>query len=485
MSEILSEVKKTGMPKAVPFIIGNEAAERFSFYGIRSIMSTFLVAQFFNPTMNPLMQEVAEAKSNEMVHLFVTLAYFMPLVGGILADWFFGKYKVILYVSILYAIGNLLLALSTHNIGLFSIGLVVIAAAAGGIKSCVSANVGDQIDKSNEHLMSKMYGWFYFTINTGSIVSTLLIPIVYNKYGPELAFGIPGVLMCLATIIFWSGRKKYVRIKPSGAKKENFMFISYFAIIQLFRKKDNRTFWVRLGEEQNFSPKSIDGVQAVYRILMIFAFTPIFWALWDQNLAEWVLQAKKLDLNIFGYTLFAEQIQTFNPIFLVSMIPVMTYGVFPLVEKMGITPTPLRKIGAGLFLTGVTFVIIALLQESIDHGGHPSVWWQILAYLILSVAEILVSMTCLEYAYTHSPKSMKSTMSALYLLGISVGNYFDSLVNKSIANNGFFGQFTGAKYYWLFIGIITVFFVIYLFVAKRLPEKSYVGLEDADVEKAL
>jgi POT family proton-dependent oligopeptide transporter len=484
MSEILSEVKKTGMPKAVPYIIGNEAAERFSFYGLRSIMSTFLVAQFFNPTMNPLMQEVAEAKSNEMVHLFVTLAYFMPLVGGIMADWFFGKYKVILYVSILYAVGNLLLALSTHNIGLFSVGLVVIAAAAGGIKSCVSANVGDQFDKSNDHLMSKMYGWFYFTINTGSIVSTLLIPIIYNKYGAELAFGIPGVLMCAATIIFWMGRKKYVRVKPSGPKRENFMVISYYAIIQLFKKKDDRPFWERLSTERNFSAKSIDGVQAVYRILMIFAFTPIFWALWDQNLAEWVLQAKKLDLNIFGYTLFAEQVQTFNPIFLVSMIPVMTYGVFPLVEKMGITPTPLRKIGAGLFLTGITFVIIALLQENIDHGGHPSVWWQILAYLILAIAEILVSITCLEYAYTHSPKSMKSTMSALYLLGISVGNYFDSLVNKSIANKGFFGQFTGAKYYWLFIGIITVFFVIYLFVAKRLPEKSYVGLEEPETEAA-
>jgi POT family proton-dependent oligopeptide transporter len=162
------------------------------------------------------------------------------------------------------------------------------------------------------------------------------------------------------------------------------------------------------------------------------------------------------------------------------MIPVMTYGVFPLFEKIGITPTPLRKIGAGLFLTGITFVIIALLQTSIDQGGRPSVWWQILAYLILAIAEILVSMTCLEYAYTHSPKSMKSTMSALYLLGISIGNYFDSLVNKSIANNGFFAQYTGAKYYWLFIGIITVFFILYLFIAKRLPEKSYVGLEDAE-----
>ena len=476
MSEIQSEVQKTGMPKAVPYIIGNEAAERFSFYGIRSIMSTFLVAQFFNPSMNPALQSVAEAKSNEMVHLFVTLAYFMPLVGGILADWFFGKFKVILYVSIIYATGNLILALSTHNLTVFTIGLVVIAAAAGGIKSCVSANVGDQFDKTNEHLLSKMYGWFYFTINTGSILSTLAIPIVYNKYGAELAFGIPGILMCIATIIFWSGRKKYVRVKPTGIKKENFMSISWYAIKKSFSNRNGQTVWEVVG--QKFSAESIDGIQAVYRILMIFAFTPIFWAMWDQNLSEWVLQATKLDRHLFGYELLPEQIQTFNPIFLVSMIPVMTYGVFPLFEKMGMKPTPLKKIGAGLLLTGITFVIIALIQESIDKGGHPSVWFQILAYLILAVAEILVSMTCLEYAYTHSPKSMKSTMSALYLLGISLGNYFDSLVNKSIANNGFFAQYTGAKYYWLFIGIITVFFVIYLFVAKRLPEKSYVGVAD-------
>jgi POT family proton-dependent oligopeptide transporter len=119
-----------------------------------------------------------------------------------------------------------------------------------------------------------------------------------------------------------------------------------------------------------------------------------------------------------------------------------------------------------------------LLQESIDKGNHPSVWWQILAYLILAIAEILVSITCLEYAYTHSPKSMKSTMSALYLLGISLGNIFVSMVNGSIADGGFFAQYTGASYYWLFIGILAVFFVLYLLIAKRLPEKSYVGLED-------
>ncbi|MFX7739992.1 hypothetical protein ABTJ99_21925, partial [Acinetobacter baumannii] len=71
--------------------------------------------------------------------------------------------------------------------------------------------------------MSKVYGWFYFSINSGSVLSTLLIPIVYSKYGPEWAFGIPGILMCIATIVFWSGRKKYVKVAPTGMKKENFV----------------------------------------------------------------------------------------------------------------------------------------------------------------------------------------------------------------------------------------------------------------------
>ncbi len=465
--QVIKETLKPRLPKAVPYIIGNEAAERFSFYGIRSIISTFLVVQFFNPSNDPALATIADAKSNELVHLFVTLAYFMPLVGGIMADWFFGKYKVIFYISIVYAIGNLVLALSTHNLNLFIVGLVVIAVAAGGIKSCVSANVGDQFDKTNQSLMSKVYGWFYFSINSGSILSTLFIPVVYNKYGPELAFGIPGVLMCLATFIFWIGRKKYVRVPPTGIKKQNFVTITFYALRKLFNRPPGQTVWQAVGEK--YSKESIEGIQAVYRILAVFAFTPIFWAMWDQNLAEWVLQARKLDLNVFGYEVLPQQVNALNPIFLVSMIPVFTYGIYPLIEKMGIKVTPLRKIGAGLVLIGVCFIIIALLQESIDKGGKPTVWWQILAYLILSGAEILMSITCLEYAYTQSPPSMKSTMSALYLLGISVGNYFDTLVNGSIARGGFFSKFEGARYYWLFVGILSGFIVLYMLIAKRLP----------------
>src|ERR1700752_1326348 len=90
-------VKGSRFPKAVPYIIGNEAAERFSYYGLRSILTLFLVAAFFYPTGNKALTTDAEARANEMAHLFVTLSYALPFVGGLVADWFTGKYKVILY----------------------------------------------------------------------------------------------------------------------------------------------------------------------------------------------------------------------------------------------------------------------------------------------------------------------------------------------------------------------------------------------------
>jgi POT family proton-dependent oligopeptide transporter len=474
MAEIQNQIVKTGMPRSVPFIIGNEIAERFSFYGLRSIMVTYMALTFFNPTLNPALTAEADARANQMSHMFVFLAYFMPLVGGILADWFFGKYRVILFVSILYTLGHFLLSVSGSSFTVFSTGLIIIACCAGGIKSCVSANVGDQFDKSNEHLLSKVYGWFYMSINLGGTLAPLFIPWLKEKYGPDIAFGVPGILMALATLLFWLGRKKYKRVPPTGIKRENFVTVSFYALKKRFNRKPGQKVWEAVAEK--YSEKTIDGIKAVYRIMLVFAFTIVYWALWDQNLSEWVLQATRLDLTLVdGFSILPEQINFVNPLFVVILIPVFTSWLFPFLEKRGLKPTPLRKIGAGLVTIGMAFVIIALLQEKIDDGGKPSVWWQVLAYILLASSEILVSVTCLEYAYTHAPPSMKSTMSALYLLGISLGNLIVGLINSNIVSKGFFSRFTGASYYWLFLGILSFFIVLYLLVAKRLPEKRYVG----------
>src|SRR5262245_32243083 len=173
-------------------------------------------------------------------HLFVSAAYFLPLLGAILADAMFGKFRIILWLSIVYCLGHLSLALDHTRLGL-AIGLTLIALGAGGIKPCVSANVGDQFGESNQHLLSRVFNWFYFSINIGSAFSTLLIPWLLEPYrpqpddwvsrlpeglasflksprlhSPDVAFGIPGIFMAMATVVFWLGRRKFVHIPPAG-----------------------------------------------------------------------------------------------------------------------------------------------------------------------------------------------------------------------------------------------------------------------------
>ena len=167
-ADILDDSKKKSnkMPSAIPYIIGNEAAERFNYYGLRAILTTFMVGQFFASKYQGMegATQKAAAAANGATHDFVAMSYLLPLFGGMLSDWFWGKYKTILYLSMVYVLGNILLAVSVNNELMFTSALMLIAMGAGGIKPCVSANVGDQFDETNSHLISKAFDAFYFSI---------------------------------------------------------------------------------------------------------------------------------------------------------------------------------------------------------------------------------------------------------------------------------------------------------------------------------
>ena len=109
-------------PRAVPFIIGSEVAERFSYYGMMTILPTFLVAQFFNPAHSAALTAGAEARANALVHSFSALGYALPVLGALLADWVLGKYRVILFLSILYCGGHVLLSAFNADLNGFQAG---------------------------------------------------------------------------------------------------------------------------------------------------------------------------------------------------------------------------------------------------------------------------------------------------------------------------------------------------------------------------
>ena len=137
------------MPPGVPYIIGNEAAERFSFYGMRAILVVFMTKYLMSAQGQP--DYMTDEQANAWYHLFVGWVYIFPLVGAVVADVFLGKYLTIISLSLVYCLGHLTLALNDTRSGLARVGLALIAIGSGGIKPCVSANVGDQFGRQNQH----------------------------------------------------------------------------------------------------------------------------------------------------------------------------------------------------------------------------------------------------------------------------------------------------------------------------------------------
>ncbi|MBN2315861.1 MAG: POT family MFS transporter [Sedimentisphaerales bacterium] len=437
------------MPAGIPYILTNEAAERFSFYGTRCILTVFMTHYLLNAQGQSA--PMSSEQSKAWFHLFVSAVYFMPLLGALISDIWLGKYRTILYFSILYCFGFFALAVDQTRLGL-GLGLVLIAIGSGVIKPCVSANVGDQFGKTNKHLMAKVYNWFYFSVNVGAVISNLLCPELLERYGPRVAFGVPCVLMVLATFAFWLGRKKFVHIPRGGLDfvKECF---------------------------------SGEGLRAIGRLGIIFVCLAPFWAIFDQMDSAWVLQIEKMNRVWLGHEWLPSQVVALNPMFILILIPTFAYVIYPAMNKV-FPLTPLRKIGLGLFVGATPFILSALIEARIVAGETPSVGWMVLGYALLTSAEVLVSITCLEFSYTQAPKKMKSFIMSVYLLSISLGNTFTAIVNLVIENEDGTRKLAGPSYFWFFTTVILVTAVIFIVVAKLYKEKSYIQDEAPAGESA-
>lgn len=437
---LTAPIKSTGMPPGVPYIVGNEAAERFSYYGLNSILVIFMAKYMLDAQGHP--DHLSDSQADAWYHTFVSAVYFLPLAGAFLADAILGKYRTILYLSIVYCFGHFVLAINETRIGLIC-GLSLVALGAGGIKPCVSANVGDQFGPSNQHLLTRVFTWFYFSINAGSAFSSYFIPDFLDRFGPKLAFGTPGIAMLIATVIFWLGRKKFVHIPPTGLAR-----------------------YVReLVQREN--------LKALGNLLILVPFAAMFWALWQQNFSSWVLQADKMDRFLFGREWLPAQIQTVNPLFVLGMLPLFSYVIYPAVGKI-VRVTPLRKFGAGLFLLVFAFLIVGWIQTRIDAGQRPHIIWQILAFLVLTASEVMVSVTHLEFAYTQAPKSMKSLIMCTYLGSVALGNVFTAAVNFFIQNADGSVKLAGASYFFFFVKVMLATGVLFLFVARFYRGKTYI-----------
>lgn len=520
------------LPRQIPYIIGNEACERFSFYGMRNILVPFLIGSVL---LSYLPEAEREGMAKEVFHSFVIGVYFFPLLGGWLSDRFFGKYHTIFWLSLLYCAGHACLALFEGNRTGFYTGLFLIALGSGGIKPLVSSFVGDQFNQSNKHLAKIVYDAFYWTINFGSFFASLLMPRILSAYGPAIAFGIPGVLMFIATIIFWMGRHKYTNVPPAPRDPDSFMSVTMtalrggargdkgigtvvaasgllLALALLVGWAVSPVWWpekfgfvisfclalgavlalggigtaLQLERARGAHPDAaVDGVRAVLRILIVFAIVSPFWSLFDQKASTWVLQGKEMivphDLWWWPSWLVKEaaQMQALNPLLVMLLIPFNNLVLYPLLTKLGFKVTALRRMGFGIGFSGLAWVLAGMIQLWLDGGDPVSLAWQIVPYALLTFGEVLVSATGLEFAYSQSPPAMKGVIMSFWMLSVTFGNVWVLLTNAGVKNEamkawiGSTGLSENAFLMFFFAGFAFAAAMIFAWYARRYPMQDY------------
>nr|XP_014289069.1 peptide transporter family 1-like isoform X2 [Halyomorpha halys] len=579
--------KELKYPKSVFFIISSEFCERFSYYGMRGVLALYLKDYL----------HYSENNATIIYHLFIVLCYFSPIFGGIMADAWLGKYNTILYVSLLYAFGNIVLSfgsvagLNIPHRELSLLGLFLIAVGTGGIKPCVSSFGGDQfVLPQQEQELRRFFSVFYFSINAGSVISSFLTPMLreYHCLGSNedcypLAFGLPAALMIVALVIFVVGSPMYKRNNPEGNIALQVGGCIGHAVSKKISSSKKKEHWLDYAEDR-YSTKLIADIKVLLKLIYLFTPTIVFWALYDQQKenptlpmsgqSEVVLYNSLncvaeidgvpnkalipprsfLDLNPISsepvnVTLLAtcagswtgilitkeKEVSSFmflnekNKLSLVQLnttggnlemvksqssnpkLKILYNGLGPLLISAKTIDNvrnfyvsfgshqseqiEMPLIGRyiitvnGRFVTDINLkqggIYVLMLEGdsqnltskllTVVKPNTISMLWQIPQYVVITSAEIMFSITGLEFSYSESPQSMKSVISSLWLLTDSFGN----IIVLIIAG---FKMANAAHEMFFYSGLMSLVMLFFIFLACRYTyvDRSRNNLEEDD-----
>uniref|UniRef100_A0A2K5V075 Solute carrier family 15 member 2 n=1 Tax=Macaca fascicularis TaxID=9541 RepID=A0A2K5V075_MACFA len=346
-------------PLSIAFIVVNEFCERFSYYGMKAVLILyFLYFLHWN-----------EDTSTSIYHAFSSLCYFTPILGAAIADSWLGKFKVLSLV-----------------------GLSLIALGTGGIKPCVAAFGGDQFEEKHAEERTRYFSVFYLSINAGSLISTFITPMLRGDvqcFGEDcyaLAFGVPGLLMVIALVVFAMGSKIYNKPPPEGNIVAQVFKCIWFAISNRFKNRSGdipkRQHWLDWAAEK-YPKQLIMDVKALTRVLFLYIPLPMFWALLDQQGSRWTLQAIRMNGNLGFFVLQPDQMQVLNPLLVLIFIPLFDFVIYRLVSKCGINFSSLRKMAVGMILACLAFAVAAAVEIKINEmtpaqPGPQEVFLQVL-----------------------------------------------------------------------------------------------------------
>lgn len=404
--------------------------------------------------------------------------YFMPLFGAYVADQYLGRYKTICYALGIDIIGHIILIISAvppviknknGSLGAMIIAILTIGFGTGGFKPNVNPLIVEQLGEQYLHVktlksgervivdpavtIERIYNWFYFSINVGALVGQLAMVYAEKYVGFYLSYTLPCIMLCLCPLVMWWGRNRYERRPPGGSLLEPALKTWFLAQkgcwslnpVRTWKNLHREDFWEKV-KPSNFSNETrpkwmtfddawVDELSRGFAACAVFCWYPIFWLCYNQINNNLISQAATMELHGVPN----DVLSNLNPFALLIFIPLNDFLIYPALRKAGIKFTPIKKITGGFFVGCAAMIWATVVQyyiyqksecgnrasgeiwseaegEMVTCAAAPiNVWAQTGSYVLIALAEVLASITSLEYAFSKAPKNMRSMVQAVSL----------------------------------------------------------------------
>jgi proton-dependent oligopeptide transporter, POT family len=418
-------------PRGFWFIFWGELAERASFYGMKTILLLYMIQKL----------GYTDANSATVVSLFTATCYILPIIGGYIADHYLGKFKTIIYFAIPYVAGQIIIGSFTTEIGLY-VALLLLAGGSGTIKPNISTLMGLMYQKEGKsHLLTQAFSWFYMAINIGASITTFSLPYIRDHYGYRVAFMAPAALMIVALGVFFFGKKYYpkeeIKKGPRPTKTPE-------------QKHEERTTLVRLSG--------------------LFLMIVFFWSVFDQSYSSWTLFARdymNLDITILQWSwhIPPDAIQSINPILIVAMTPLFAWIWARTDRSKALRLSSPKKMLLGFFLVMLcmgTMTVAGFLGVS----SKISILWEIGAYVLMTMAELCISVVGLQLAFEEAPDHMKSMITGIWLFTVFLGDTLAALFARLYTST------TPANFFGALTILMTLVAFIFFLIGRRFDQSK-------------
>jgi len=458
-----------------------EFAERFSYYGATVVFTNFIQQPLPEGSTTGSIKGLpgtelvpgALGKGQRAAFGITTFnsfwIYVTPIMGAILAETYWGRYKTICIAIAIAIVGHIMLIICAipsvitninASFGILIAAIIVMGTGTGWFKSNVSPLIAEQTPhreltlqtlKSGEVVIvdpamtvSRIMMYFYLLVNVGALAGQIGMVYAEQDIGFWLSYTLPTIILCLTPFVMWWGNKRYVKTPPNGSVFLDATRVIRYALrpcwsanpVTFFKNVKSNDFWERAKPSHaertpegkpnwmTFDDLWVSQVRRGLKACEVFILIPFYWICYNQMTGNLTSQAATMTRNGVPNDL----INNLNPISLVIMIPIMDRVVYPFLRKKGINFTPVKKIALGFMFASLSMVVATITQVYIykesacgneastcDTVAPINVWVQTPAYVLIGISEIFTSITGLEYAFTKAPENMRSFVTSMWL----------------------------------------------------------------------